>query len=117
MSINQYFDKVELLRTAITLAGGDQHGENTLAVLQPALTTALTGKKLLLVMDDVWSHTAWGDVFETSLVYAAAQGSRILVTTRDERVARGMKGLRPYHRVDKLNDEDAWSLLKKQVCN
>ncbi|PNT62928.1 hypothetical protein BRADI_4g09648v3 [Brachypodium distachyon] len=117
LSINQYFDKVELLRTAVTLAGGDQHSENALAVLQPALTAALTGKKLLLVMDDVWSHTAWGDVFETTLASAAAQGSRILVTTRDERVARGMKGLRPYHRVDTLNDEDAWSLLKKQVVS
>ncbi|KAI4979028.1 hypothetical protein ZWY2020_015781 [Hordeum vulgare] len=44
----------------------------------------------------------------------ADAGSRVLVTTRDERVARRMKAVLPYHHVDKLEDEDAWSLLKKQ---
>ncbi|KQJ87616.1 hypothetical protein BRADI_4g12313v3, partial [Brachypodium distachyon] len=104
LSVNQYFDKIELLKTAITLAGGDQHSENALAVLQPALTTALTGKKLLLVMDDVWNHIAWGDVFETTLAYALAQGSRILVTTRDERVARVVSSEKDGHEIDILKD-------------
>lgn len=117
LSINQDFDKVELLRTAITLAGEDHHGEKAMAVLQPALAAALTGKKLLLVMDDVWSHKAWEDVLETPLVNAVLrEGSRVIVTTRDERVARAMKAAHPYHHVDKLGHTDAWSLLKKQVC-
>uniref|UniRef100_A0A453MX87 Disease resistance protein RGA3 n=1 Tax=Aegilops tauschii subsp. strangulata TaxID=200361 RepID=A0A453MX87_AEGTS len=114
LSINQDFDRVELLRTIITLAGGKHCGEKALAVLQPILTTALTGKKLLLVLDDVWSHEAWGDVLEIPLANTLVRGSRVLLTTRDERVARGMKAVLPYHHVDKLKEEDAWSLLKKQ---
>ncbi|KAF7082585.1 hypothetical protein CFC21_086449 [Triticum aestivum] len=117
LSINQDFDKVELLRTVITLAGGVHGGEKALAVLQPILTTALTGKKLLLVLDDVWSHGAWGNVLEIPLANVVARGSRVLVTTRDERVARGMKAVLPYHHVDKLEEEDAWSLLKKQMVS
>uniref|UniRef100_A0ACD5TBM3 Uncharacterized protein n=2 Tax=Avena sativa TaxID=4498 RepID=A0ACD5TBM3_AVESA len=117
LSINKDFDMVELLRTTITLAGGEHGGEKVLAVLQPILTNVLIGKKLLLVMDDVWSHGAWGDVLERSLGNVVAQGSRVLVTTRDERVARGMKAVLPYHHIDKLNEEDAWSLLKKQIVS
>ncbi|XP_062203450.1 disease resistance protein RGA2-like isoform X2 [Phragmites australis] len=118
LSINQDFDKAELLRTAITLAGGDHSGEKAMAVLMPALAAALAGKKLLLVMDDVWSHKAWEDVLETPLVNAALrEGSRVMVTTRDVRVARAMKAVQPYHHVDKLGPEDAWLLLKKQVVS
>uniref|UniRef100_A0ACD6AM54 Uncharacterized protein n=1 Tax=Avena sativa TaxID=4498 RepID=A0ACD6AM54_AVESA len=68
-------------------------------------------------MDDVWNHEAWECVLKTPLVNASASGSRILVTTRDERVARGMKVVLPYHHIDKLKDEDAWSLLHKQVVS
>ncbi|KAI4979038.1 hypothetical protein ZWY2020_015791 [Hordeum vulgare] len=115
LSINKDFDKVDLLRTIITQAGGQHGREKALAVLQPILATSLKGKKLFLVLDDVWDHEAWDDVLKTSLSNVVAQGSRVLVTTRDERVARRMKAVLPYHHVDKLEEEDAWSLLKKQA--
>uniref|UniRef100_A0ACD5Z3B7 Uncharacterized protein n=1 Tax=Avena sativa TaxID=4498 RepID=A0ACD5Z3B7_AVESA len=117
LSINKDFDKVDMLRTIITLAGEEHGGEKVLAVLQSILTSALTGKKLFLVMDDVWSNGAWGGVLERPLANVVAPGSRILVTTRDERVARGMQAVLPYHHVDKLDQEDAWSLLKKQILS
>jgi len=115
--ISKGFNEVELLRSAILAAGGGfQHGK-TLTVLQPILQAALTGKKLLLVMDDVWNHTAWNDVLEVPFVMAAAEGSRVLITTRDGRVAQRMRAEYPYHRVDKLGPEDAWSLMKKRVIS
>ncbi|KAM3296673.1 hypothetical protein ACQJBY_038827 [Aegilops geniculata] len=117
LSINKDFDKVELLRTIITQAGGVHGGEKALAVLQPILATTLKGKKLFLVLDDVWNHGAWDDVLKAPLANDVARGSRVLVTTRDERVARGMKAVLPYHHVDKLEEEDAWLLLKKQVVS
>uniref|UniRef100_A0ACD5V1I6 Uncharacterized protein n=1 Tax=Avena sativa TaxID=4498 RepID=A0ACD5V1I6_AVESA len=117
LSVNQEIDKVELLRTAITLAGGDHCGEKALAVLQPRLAAALTGRKLLLVMDDVWSHRVWEDLLEAPLVNVVARGSRVIVTTRHDKVAAGMKATPPYHHVDKLEDHDAWTLLKKQVLS
>ncbi|XP_044418064.1 disease resistance protein RGA2 isoform X1 [Triticum aestivum] len=115
LSINKDFDEVELLRTIITQAGGEHGGNKALAVLQPILITTLKGKKLFLVLDDVWNHGAWDDVLKTPLTNVLAPGSRVLVTTRDETVARRMKAVLPYHHVDKLGEEDAWSLLKKQI--
>uniref|UniRef100_A0ACD5ZA51 Uncharacterized protein n=1 Tax=Avena sativa TaxID=4498 RepID=A0ACD5ZA51_AVESA len=117
LSINQNFDKVELIKTIITLAGGEHGSGTVLAVLHPILNTALTGKKLFLVLDDMWSQKAWVDVLETPLANVVAQGSRVLVTTRDERVARGIKAMLPYHHINKLGQEDAWSLLKKQIVS
>ncbi|KAI4979051.1 hypothetical protein ZWY2020_015804 [Hordeum vulgare] len=115
LSINKDVDKVELLRTIITQAGGVHGGEKALAVLQPILATTLKGKKLFLVLDDVWEHGAWDDVLKTPLANVVARGSRVLITTRDETIARRMKVVFPYHHVDKLDEEDAWSLLKKQI--
>ncbi|KAM0866891.1 hypothetical protein ACQ4PT_042336 [Festuca glaucescens] len=134
LSVNQNFDKVELIKTIITLAGGEHGGGTALAVLQPILTTTVTGKKLFIVMDDVWIPTAFSDglsfgdlaradfasfsdVLGSHLANVVARGSRILVTTRDERVARGMKAMLPYHRVDKLKEDDGWSLLKNQIVS
>ncbi|XP_044390764.1 uncharacterized protein [Triticum aestivum] len=116
LSVNKDFNGVELLRAAINLAGGVHTGHGEMSVLWPILTAALTGKKVLLVMDDVWNHAAWEDVLERPFVLAAAQGSRVLITTRNERVAQAMGAEHPYHRVNKLGPEDAWSLLKKQVA-
>ncbi|XP_047080685.1 putative disease resistance protein RGA1 [Lolium rigidum] len=117
LSINQNSDKIELIKTLITLAGGEYSGGTALAVLQPILNTTLKGKKLFIVMDDVWIPTAFGDVLGSHLANVVARGSRILVTTRDERVARGMKAMLPYHRVDKLEEDDGWSLLKNQIVS
>ncbi|CAL4956886.1 unnamed protein product [Urochloa decumbens] len=115
LSVNQNFNESELLRRAIIEAKGDhQAAGNTKAALERTLKDALMGHKALLVMDDVWDHRAWADVLETPLVHVLDKGSRVLVTTRHDRVARGMKAVEPYNHVDKLDPDDAWSLLNKQ---
>ncbi|TVU26664.1 hypothetical protein EJB05_29219, partial [Eragrostis curvula] len=115
LSVNQDFNATELLKKAITEAGGDyQAPGNTRAALERTLKNALMGHKTLLVVDDVWDHKAWVDVLETPLAHALAPGSRVLVTTRHYMVARGMNAVE-VHRIDKLKDEDAWLLLKKKV--
>ncbi|KAF7012422.1 hypothetical protein CFC21_026613 [Triticum aestivum] len=109
---------VDLLRRAIIEAGGDaQPPESAKTSLHETLKNTLIDHKTFLVMDDVWNHRAWDDVLKIPLVNVAASGSRVLVTTRDEGVARGMRAIWSYHHVDTLVPEDAWSLLKKQVCS
>nr|XP_025877894.1 disease resistance RPP13-like protein 4 isoform X5 [Oryza sativa Japonica Group] len=117
LSINQEFSDPELVRTAITGAGGEHSGHQELSLLQPILREAISGKKIFLVMDDMWSVHAWNNSLRIPLVNSAAQGSWVLITTRDERVAREMKAIQPYHRVDILSRQDAWLLLKKQMAS
>ncbi|CAL4989376.1 unnamed protein product [Urochloa decumbens] len=89
LSVNKNFTETELLRRVVIEAGGDhQSAGNVRTALEKALKNALNGKKTLLVMDDVWGHRAW----------------------------EGMMATKPYHHVDELEPQDAWLLLKKQVC-
>ncbi|KAK4395141.1 putative disease resistance protein RGA3 [Sesamum angolense] len=82
-----------------------------LELLLNCLKDSISGKKFLLVLDDVWTedHTKW-EPFKISLNYGAP-GSKILVTTRSERVAR-MMGTIEIHRLGQLSDTDSWLLMK-----
>ncbi|CAM0879338.1 unnamed protein product [Alopecurus aequalis] len=118
LSVNQNFNEAELLKRVIVEARGDHQsvGDSKVA-LHRTLKDALIGHKILLVMDDVWDHGAWEGALKIPLVNAAASGSRVLITTRNEGVARGLRATWPYHHVDTLGPDDAWLLLKKQVLS
>ncbi|KXG27853.1 putative disease resistance protein RGA4 [Sorghum bicolor] len=117
LSVNQGFDDIEMLRRVIIEAGGNHHDcGNAKVSLEHNLIEALKGQKTLLIMDDVWDSRIWEAVLRTPFVNAMlAEGSRVLVTTRHDTVARQMKAEEPYHRIDRLGLEDAWMLLKKQA--
>ncbi|KAG6395707.1 hypothetical protein SASPL_141831 [Salvia splendens] len=85
---------------------------NQLALVLEKLEASISGKKFLLVLDDVWTedNTKW-EPLKISLQCGAA-GSKILVTTRKETVAKMVGTLNDdmYH-PNKLSEEECWSLL------
>ncbi|CAO2142247.1 unnamed protein product [Urochloa humidicola] len=117
LSITQYFEEDDLLRTAIEHAGGNHGGKQDKSLLMRTLTDTLSKDKFLLVMDDVWSEKAWNNVLKVPILNASHKqmGSRVIVTTRLEDLAPRMQASYYQHHVSPLNDEDAWSLLKKQL--
>jgi hypothetical protein len=54
----QFFDEVELLKTATEHAGGVHGGVQDKTLLMRTLTNTLSMGKFLLVLDDVWSDEA-----------------------------------------------------------
>ncbi|CAO2144650.1 unnamed protein product [Urochloa humidicola] len=117
LSITQYFDEVDLLRTAIEHAGVDPGGMQDKSLLMRTLTDILSKGKFFLVMDDVWSEKAWNNVLSVPILNASYKrtGNRVLVTTRLEDLAQRMQASFHQHHVSPLHEEDAWSLLKKQL--
>ena len=83
--------------------------------LKSTLADTIRDKKTFVVLDDMWTAAKWNDVLKASFSYVA-RGSRVLVTTRDDRVARSMKA-QYLHHVNYLGPQDAWTLLKKEVRN
>jgi len=118
LNINKQFHEAELLRTAIQHAGGNHGGEQDKRTLTDTLINTLSNKgRFLMVMDDVWSQRAWNDVLSVAVRIAGKKqpGSQILVTTRFVHLPQQMRAALHQHRVRPLGNDDAWSLLKKQL--
>ncbi|XP_078164692.1 putative disease resistance protein RGA3 [Carex rostrata] len=107
--------EVELLKCVIREAGGEHGDAQERSELVPLLKRLVQGKKFLLVLDDVWdeSRVVWDNLLRTPMMDGAHR-SKLLITTRDERVANGMRATK-INRVEKLSDKDSLSLLIKQV--
>ncbi|XP_035546758.1 putative disease resistance RPP13-like protein 1 [Juglans regia] len=73
----------------------------------------LTGKKFLLVLDDVWRAKPDHREFLGQLLEYGARGSKILVTTRNKSVASAMHAI-PHH-LELLPKDDCWSLFEKHA--
>ncbi|WVZ71820.1 hypothetical protein U9M48_020355 [Paspalum notatum var. saurae] len=117
LSITQDFDPAELLRTTIKHAGGHHDGEQDKTLLTRTLTETLSMGRFLLVLDDMWGDEAWKNVLRVPAKKASKkqQGSWVLITTRREDLAQRMGASFYQHHVIPLDEEDAWSLLNKQL--
>ncbi|CAD6255489.1 unnamed protein product [Miscanthus lutarioriparius] len=111
------FDKRHGLRIIIENAGGDHGGKHNKSTLTETLINNLSTGRFLLVMDDVWSHDAWNHVLSVPVRNASKKlpGSRVHVTTRSAHLPQQMQAPLHQHRVRPLENDDAWSLLKKQL--
>uniref|UniRef100_A0A0E0MI46 AAA+ ATPase domain-containing protein n=1 Tax=Oryza punctata TaxID=4537 RepID=A0A0E0MI46_ORYPU len=86
--------------------------DESVGELQSKLKSGITDKSFFLVLDDVWHYKAWEDLLRTPLD-AAATGI-ILVTTRDETIARVI-GVDHAHRVDLMSADVGWELLWRSM--
>lgn len=86
----------------------------TLNEVQVRLRRAVTGKRVLLVLDDVWNedYNLWEDL--NAPLLAAAPNSKVIVTTRHSRVASTMGPVERYN-LKYLSDNDCWSLFTKHA--
>nr|DAD48561.1 TPA_asm: hypothetical protein HUJ06_018498 [Nelumbo nucifera] len=77
----------------------------------------LRGKRYLLVLDDVWNEDEreWNRLRNCLVGEGAREGSRILVTTRSEKVASMMGGEPLMHHLKGLRDEDCWSIFERRA--
>ncbi|KAL4601284.1 hypothetical protein ACB092_11G260800 [Castanea dentata] len=84
---------------------------NTLVI---NLEREINGKRYMLVLDDVWNEDRekWSEL--KKILMGGAKGSRILVTTRSEIVAKISQPIQP-HVLKGLEEQSAWSLFKKMA--
>ncbi|XXG52591.1 hypothetical protein AAC387_Pa03g0882 [Persea americana] len=78
--------------------------------LQCLLREKLSGKRYLLVLDDVWNEKPekWHSL--RGLLLCGERGSRIVVTTRSRKVASIMSKIQPYC-LKPLSEDGCWSLF------
>ncbi|XP_022875752.1 putative disease resistance RPP13-like protein 1 [Olea europaea var. sylvestris] len=83
-------------------------------MLQVTLKENLSNKKFLVVLDDIWNENYgdW-DILRRPFL-SGKSGSKIIITTRQEGVAKIMSHIPAYH-VTELSEDDAVSLLVQQA--
>ncbi|KAJ3680530.1 hypothetical protein LUZ60_016808 [Juncus effusus] len=113
VSVTQHFTDIDVLWYIITTLGINAPASYDRNVLEAIVKEALAGKMIFIVLDDVWDEQIWYGLFY-ELLYVCVKGSRVLITTRKEGVARQMKAIH-IHRVELMPPEDGWKLLCKEV--
>ncbi|MED6110194.1 hypothetical protein PIB30_040681 [Stylosanthes scabra] len=82
--------------------------------LKENVRACLNGKKYLIVLDDVWdTNNPWGAL--RGCFPRNKNGSMILVTTRDHRVANALESKNPHLTVSLMNEEESWELFHNEV--
>ncbi|XP_010320777.1 putative late blight resistance protein homolog R1A-10 [Solanum lycopersicum] len=74
----------------------------------------LMARRFLIVLDDIWEGKAW-DTLKLYLGSNYGKGSRVMVTTRNEKLAMYMRQRTDPYSLPFLNDEKSWELLQKKV--
>ncbi|GAB4841377.1 hypothetical protein Ancab_022107 [Ancistrocladus abbreviatus] len=110
--VSSDFDVVRLTKLALESISSQPCNLQSLEKIQVELSERLRGRKFLVVLDDAWSERIEDWELLCCPFNTGAQGSRIIVTTRNEGVADIMGGF-PKVRLHKLSNEDGWSLLSR----
>ncbi|RWR74856.1 putative disease resistance protein RGA3 isoform X1 [Cinnamomum micranthum f. kanehirae] len=111
--VSDDFDLKRVTKAIIEAATGSTCEQLDIDLLQRRLQEKLGCKKFLLVLDDMWNE----DPLEWERLKGylrGAQGSKIIVTTRSEKVALIM-GTLPLQQLARLSEDDCWSLFKKRA--
>ncbi|CBI23876.3 unnamed protein product, partial [Vitis vinifera] len=116
--VSDEFDLVRITKTIVKAIDSgtskNSSDDNDLNLLQLKLKERLSGKKFFLVLDDVWNenYNNW-DRLQTPFT-VGLPGSKIIVTTRSDKVASVMRSVRIHH-LGQLSFDDCWSLFAKHA--
>ena len=87
---------------------------NERKMIHSCLKKLLHGKKILIVLDDLWEEDQFHLQELKDMLYCADSNIIILVTTRSERVAgRICTNLQPY-KILPLTNDMCWDIIKQR---
>ncbi|XP_024020170.1 putative disease resistance protein RGA4 [Morus notabilis] len=111
--VSREFDVKLIVRKVIKSITGESLEENPdMDKLQKRVREEIKGKRFMLVLDDVWNEDAekWHKL--DILLKGGASGSRVLITTRSEMVAK-ITGASRFHKLSGLDTENSLTLFQK----
>ncbi|RDY05029.1 putative disease resistance RPP13-like protein 1, partial [Mucuna pruriens] len=112
--VSDEFDVVKITRAILEAITGSINDARDINMLHVELKKKLARNRFLLVLDDVWNenHMQW-EALQTPLNYGA-RGSKILVTTRSEKVASTMRANNIHH-IEQLQNDHCWQLFARHA--
>ncbi|CAL5381851.1 unnamed protein product [Camellia sinensis] len=112
--VSDEFDILRITKAIYDSVTSQTCSFNNLDQAQVQLQKALAGRKFLIVLDDVWNkkYSDWNVLKKP--FSDGAQGSKVVVTTRNRDVAR-MMGAVELHDIEVLSNEDCWLLFAQHA--
>ncbi|KAH0639860.1 hypothetical protein KY290_038406 [Solanum tuberosum] len=111
--ISQTYNRKELLQDIFSQVTGFKVKVDEVGELADMLRKRLLGKRYFIVLDDMWDGMAWDDL-RLSLPDGENR-SRIVVTTRLEKVGEYVKHHTNPYFLPFLTLKESWELLQKKV--
>ncbi|XP_047338556.1 putative disease resistance protein RGA3 [Impatiens glandulifera] len=107
--VSDEFD-IQLVMRAILEEKAEARSEE----LQKKVREKLSGKRYLIVLDDVWNENleAWDQL--RSILDCGSNGAFVLTTTRKRNVAKIMETIQ-HIQISLLSDEDCWLLFEERA--
>ncbi|KAJ4723705.1 Disease resistance protein [Melia azedarach] len=103
--VSEDFDVIRVTRIILRSVTTETGDNNDLNYLQEKLKKGFSGKKFLLVLDDVWNENYNDWILLSHPFEAGASGSKIVVTTRNQGVG-AMMGTVPAYFLKELSNDD-----------
>nr|ACJ22810.1 NBS-LRR type putative disease resistance protein CNL-B7 [Phaseolus vulgaris]ACZ74685.1 CNL-B7 [Phaseolus vulgaris] len=111
--VSDHFHVLTVTRTILEAITNKKDDSGNLEMVHKKLKEKLSGRKFLLILDDVWNERpAEWEAVRTPLSYGAL-GSRILVTTRGEKVASNMRS--EVHLLKQLREDECWKVFENHA--
>ncbi|KAM6568285.1 hypothetical protein CsatB_016270 [Cannabis sativa] len=109
------FDLKSIIRSIIESAkGGSSFGDLGMELLLKKFREVLGGKQYFLVLDDIWEENRNKLLELKNLIKSDGHvGSRVLVTTRSENIAKFLTTKQQPYRLGVLDEVQSWSLFKR----
>ncbi|XP_059461414.1 putative disease resistance protein RGA3 [Corylus avellana] len=121
--VSDMFDVKNIFAKVLESATKEKPADAEMDTLVAKLREKIQGKKYFLVLDDVWNgdHRKWCRLKE--VLMGGARGSRIVVTTRNEIVAKTIRqesvasiiGTVESYSLKGLDEDASWSLFKQKA--
>ncbi|KAM0832608.1 hypothetical protein ACQ4PT_064783 [Festuca glaucescens] len=114
--VSQTFDLKHIGNSIISqLSEGVKESEYTeIQMIHKSLQKLLAGKKILIILDDLWEGEDFHLESLTDMLKVGKDSNVVvIVTTRDEGIARKISTIRPC-KLKALTDDMCWSIIKKK---
>ncbi|KAJ4787014.1 Disease resistance protein (CC-NBS-LRR class) family protein [Rhynchospora pubera] len=112
--VSQDFNAGRIVRASIESMSQIKSELENLDVLAKQLATELTGKRFLLVLDDIWNENQ-EDWEKLKVVFnSGISGSKIIATTRSMKVSQVMKSTSIFV-LEGLSEQTSWTLFKQNA--
>ncbi|XP_050281697.1 putative disease resistance RPP13-like protein 1 [Quercus robur] len=112
--VSEDFDIIRVTKAILLSVISEHCDANDLNSIQVKLKETLSGKKFLLILDDVWNENYDDWTKLRSPFEFGAPGSKIIVTTRNYGVSSTM-GTTPAYELKELSNDACWNLFTQHA--